>query len=93
MAIDIRQITLNEAQKRHIARLAEQSGKSWNEIIDEKILATDEAMPLDRHTAFPDQYIEDNETWLKYFEKWASQRKSYNPHFDDSRESIYSDRI
>jgi hypothetical protein len=32
------------------------------------------------------------EAWLHEFDIWLRGHKSRNPHFDDSRESIYPDR-
>ena len=93
MAIDIREISLTHEQKQQIARLAEQSGKSWNEVIDERLAVTDRSTTTGQLAVYPDRYMEDREKWLEYFEHWRAQRKSYNPHFDDSRESIYPDRI
>jgi hypothetical protein len=32
------------------------------------------------------------DAWLREFDAWVNQQTSRNPHFDDSRESIYPDR-
>jgi hypothetical protein len=32
------------------------------------------------------------EAWIHEFDAWVSGHSSRNPHFDDSRESIYPDR-
>jgi hypothetical protein len=32
------------------------------------------------------------EEWLRQFDAWVGGLESRNPHFDDSRESIYPDR-
>ncbi|MGD9636204.1 MAG: hypothetical protein AB7G28_23940 [Pirellulales bacterium] len=92
MAIDIREISLTEEQKRRIARLAEHSGKTWKQVIDEHLESSSDADDLDPLVIDPGQYIEDREKWLTYFEKWLAERKTHNPHFDDSRASIYPDR-
>lgn len=88
MAIDIREIQLTDEQKRRIARIAEESGKSWSAVIEEQF-------ELPSHTGselFPDRYIEDSSRWREFFDAWIAEQKSYNPNFDDSRESIYPDR-
>lgn len=33
------------------------------------------------------------EEWSKHFDSWVKEQRSRNPHFDDSRESIYPDRV
>lgn len=33
------------------------------------------------------------EEWLSQFDAWVSEQRSRNPQFDDSRESIYPDRL
>ena len=92
MAIDIREIELTVEQKRRIAQLAEQAGRPWNEIIEQQLAATEDANRTQRYWSYKDRFIEDREKWLAYFREWAARRKSYNPNFDDSRESIYPDR-
>jgi hypothetical protein len=87
MAIDIREISLTEDQKRRIAELAEESGRSWREVLDEELALNDAGKDYWR---YKDRYIEDPQKWREYFDDWISRRKSYNPDFDDSRESIYS---
>ena len=89
MAIDIREIELTEEQKRRIAELAEQTGRPWKEILDEQLELNDASKA---YWTYQDRYIEDPEKWREYFEDWLARRKSYNPNFDDSRESIYPDR-
>jgi hypothetical protein len=92
MAIDIREITLTEEQKRVIADLAEVSGKSWQQVIDEQFDPHGGMEEVGQSALDAGQYIEDRERWLTYFENWLAERKTRNPHFDDSRESIYPDR-
>jgi hypothetical protein len=92
MAIDIREIELSEEQKHRIAKLAEQSGRSWKEVLDEQLEAAGETIQMEPHLEYKDRYIRDREKRIAYFREWASRRKSYNPDFDDSRDSIYPDR-
>jgi predicted transcriptional regulator len=33
------------------------------------------------------------EEWARLFDEWLSEQVSRNPNFDDSRESIYPDRV
>jgi hypothetical protein len=87
MAIDIREISLTEEQQRRIAELAEQSGRPWREVLDEQI--EHHARVHESKTLVSGRYIEDCNEWLEYFNAWLARRKSYNPNFDDSRESIY----
>ena len=89
MAIDLREIELTEEQKRRIAELAEQSGRPWSEVLDEQLAASHEAAKTKSYWSYKDRYIEDYEKWHAFFREWLSRRKSYNPNFDDSRESIY----
>ena len=35
---------------------------------------------------------ESREEWLKRFDAFVARQRSWNPNFDDSRESIYQDR-
>jgi hypothetical protein len=88
MAIDIREIELTLEQKRRIAELAEQTGRSWQELLDEQLALND---ATNAYWTYKDRYIEDPEKWRVYFRDWIARRKSYNPNFDDSRESIYPD--
>lgn len=92
MAIDFREIALTDEQKRIIARLAEETGRSWQEVIDEQFDPRNNIETVGQTAVDADQYIENGEKWLSYFENWLAERKTYNPHFDDSRESIYPDR-
>ena len=89
MAIDIREIELTDEQKRRIAELAEQTGQSWKEVLDEQLSDVARLMP---YWSYKDRYIRDREKRIAYFREWAARRKSYNPNFDDSRDSIYPDR-
>jgi hypothetical protein len=88
MAIDIQEIELTEEQKRRIAELAEETGRSWKEILDEQLaVATSDGMKL--YWSYADRYIEDPVKRREYFHKWLARQTSHNPNFDDSRESIY----
>jgi hypothetical protein len=89
MAIDIREIELTDEQKQCIAEIAEQTGQSWKEVLDEQLADAGRLIP---YWSYKDRYIEDSEKWRVYFHEWIAQRRSYNPNFDDSRESIYVDR-
>ncbi len=93
MATDIREIELTDEQKRRIAELAERSGQSWSEVLDERLGPAEGERVANTHWALKDRYIEDLEKWREYFDVWLTRRKSYNPNFDDSRESIYPDRV
>jgi hypothetical protein len=93
MAIDIREIELTEEQKRRIAELAEQTGQSWKELLEEQLDALVDAARTKPYWSYKDRYIRDPDKRLAYFREWLSRRKSYNPNFDDSRDSIYPDRI
>jgi predicted transcriptional regulator len=33
------------------------------------------------------------EEWARLFDQWVKSHRSRNPNFDDSRESIYPDRV
>jgi predicted DNA-binding protein len=33
------------------------------------------------------------EEWSKHFDSWVKEQRSRNPHVDDSRDSIYPDRV
>jgi hypothetical protein len=92
MSIDFREIELTEDQKRRVAELAEESGKSWSTVIDEQLEIPIDSAGAKRFVAFQDKYIRDPKKRLAYFREWVARRKSYNPNFDDSRESIYPDR-
>ena len=92
MAIDIREIELTDEQKRRIAEIAEQTGQSWKEVLDQELAAAADVAGVKRYWSYKDRYIDDPEKWRAYFRKWIAQRKSYNPNFDDSRERIYPDR-
>lgn len=89
MAIDIRDIELTEDQKRRIAEMSEQTGRSWKELLDDQIAAASDAIQAD---SYQDRFIRDREKRVAYFREWAARRRSYNPNFDDSRDSIYPDR-
>jgi len=89
MAIDIREIELTDEQKRRIAELAEETGRSWKEVLDEQL---PDVARLTPYGSYKDRYIRDREKRIAYFRAWAARRKSYNPNFDDSRDSIYPDR-
>jgi hypothetical protein len=89
MAIDIREIELTVEQKRRIAELAEQTGQPWNKVVDQQLAASEETANTKPYWSFKDRYIDDYDKWHAYFQEWLSRRKSYNPNFDDSRESIY----
>ena len=82
-------IELTDEQKRHIAELAEQTCRPWRELLDEQLALNDATAP---YWSYKDRYIEVPEKWRAYFRDWIARRKSYNPNFDDSRESIYPDR-
>jgi hypothetical protein len=90
MAIDIREIELSEEQKRRIAELAEEAGRSWKEILDEQIGAA--ADGTKHYWSYKDPYIDDPVKRREYFREWLKQQTSHNPNFDDSRESIYFGR-
>lgn len=34
-------------------------------------------------------YLESYDDWKRALDEWVSRQKSWNPNFDDSRESIY----
>jgi len=89
MAIDIREISLTDEQKRRVAQIAELSGRSWSEILDEKLGEQEVTPPSGVEGPHKDRYIEDQEKWLAYFREWLAKQTSHNPNFDDSRESIY----
>jgi hypothetical protein len=88
MAIDIREISLTDEQKRRVAELAEETGRSWREVLEEEFVLNDASRT---YWTYKDRYIEDPQKWREYSEDWLSRRKSYNPNFDDSRENIYPD--
>lgn len=94
MSININEIQLTAEQKKLVAQLAEQTGKSWNEVLEDGLAAaagsgengTAEAAGQD------DSYIDDIDAWLAHFNDWMSRQRTRNPNVDDSRESIYPDR-
>ena len=92
MAIDIREIELTDEQRRRIAKIAEQTGQSWKEVIDEQLEMLSELARVKTDWFYEDRYIDDPDKWRAYFRDWAANRKSYNPDFDDNRENIYPDR-
>lgn len=92
MAIDIREIELTEEQKHRIAELAEQTGQSWRDVLHEQLATFSDPAASDRLAAYADPYIRDPEKRMAYFREWIAQQTSHNPHFDDSRESIYFGR-
>jgi hypothetical protein len=89
MAIDIREIELTDEQKRRIAESAEQTGRPWNEVVDQQLAASQETADTKPYWSYKDRYIEDLEKWQAYFDEWLSKQTSRNPNFDDNRESIY----
>jgi hypothetical protein len=92
MAIDIREIELTDEQRQRIAQLAEQSGRAWEDVLNERLeTATPMAVPA-QYLSFADNYIRDAKKRLEHFRRWTAVAESYNPNFDDSRESIYPDR-
>jgi hypothetical protein len=92
MAIDFREISLTDEQKRRIAELAERSGQPWNKVLEQELAVATDAFGGQHYRSYRDKYIHDREKRITYFREWVSRRKSYNPGFDDSRESIYPDR-
>jgi len=92
MAIDIREIELSEEHKRRIAEIAEQTGRSWSEILDQHLAALPDTDAGTQFWTYKDPYIRDPQKRMAYFRQWVAQQTSHNPHFDDSRESIYFDR-
>ena len=89
MAIDIREISLTEEQKRRIVKIAEQTGRPWRKVIDEQ-LAVPAAIGIEEDDlSDDDRYIKDKDQRVAYFRQWVAQLKSHNPNFDDSRDSIY----
>jgi hypothetical protein len=89
MAIDIREIELTEEQKRRIAELSENTGRSWKEILNEQLGPAIESDGMKPYWTYKDRYIEDPKKWREYFGHWLSRQTSHNPNFDDSRDSIY----
>ena len=92
MATDLREIQLSEDQKRRIAKLAEQTGKSWKEIVDEGLASLAEIADNGEVEMIAESYIKDPTARAAYFEAWLRRQRSRNPNVDDSRESIYPDR-
>jgi hypothetical protein len=92
MAIDIREIELTDEQKRHIAEIAEHTGRPWREVLDEQLDALPDTDSSERPGTYKDPYIRDRQKRMAYFREFIAQQTSHNPHFDDSRESIYFDR-
>lgn len=92
MAIDIREIRLSDEQKRRIAEVAEQTGRSWIEILGEELAALPDLDTSEHVWTYKDPYIRDPQKRRAYFREWVAQQTSHNPRFDDSRESIYFDR-
>lgn len=89
MAIDIREISLSDEQKRRIAEVSEQTGEPWREVLDKKLGSEKPAGDAEPDARYNDRFIEDREKWLAYFRDWVAKQTSHNPNFDDSRESIY----
>jgi hypothetical protein len=89
MAIDIGEIQLTDDHKRRIAEIAEQTGRSWQEVVDDQLATDEEPANLKPYWSYKDRYIDDYEKWYAYFREWLSKQTSRNPNFDDSRESIY----
>jgi hypothetical protein len=91
MAVDIREISLTEEQKRRIAELAEQTGQSWREVLDEHLKVSPRNDSDNGGRASDDPHIRDKNKRIAFFRQWLTQQTSYNPNFDDSRENIYPD--
>jgi hypothetical protein len=92
MAIDFREIELTDDQKRRVAGLAEQTGRPWREVLDEQLAIAANDAAAEECGTYKDHYIRDPQKRLAYFRQWVARQTSHNPHFDDSRESIYFDR-
>lgn len=92
MAIDIREIELTDEQRRRIAEIAEQTSRSWSEVLDEQLAALPDTVASEHFWTYKDPYIRDPQRRMAYFREWIARQTSHNPHFDDSRESIYFDR-
>lgn len=89
MAIDIREISLTEEQKRRIAELAEKMGITWRDVLEQQLeIFPNEAIDNGQSTT-NDPYIRDRQKRIAYFREWVARQTSHNPDFDDSRESIY----
>jgi hypothetical protein len=95
MSTDFHQIQLTDEQKLWVAQLAEQTGKPWTEVLDERLAPA--AAHIENGNGMPEEkaddlYIEDCDAWLAHFRDWMNRQQSRNPQVDDSRESIYPDR-
>jgi len=61
-------------------------------VLDQELTDSIEATDLERYWEYKDRYIHDREKRIAYFREWLARRKSYNPNFGNSRDSIYPDR-
>jgi hypothetical protein len=92
MAIDIREIQLSDEQKRCIVEIAERTGQPWSEVLREELAGLADRNASEHFWTYKDRYIRDPQKRRAFFREWIAQQTSHNPHFDDSRESIYFDR-
>jgi hypothetical protein len=88
MSTDFHQIQLTDQQKMWVAQVADQTGKPWTEVLEERLLPDS---PLENGAITGDDhaYIQDREKWLAHFRDWVGRQRSRNPDVDDSRDSIY----
>ena len=89
MAIDIREIELTEEQKHRIAELAEQTGRPWQDVLNDQFDDLPNTDSSERPGTYKNLYIRDRQKRMAFFREFIAQLKSRNPNFDDSRESIY----
>ncbi|HEY2412170.1 MAG TPA: hypothetical protein VGI40_08010 [Pirellulaceae bacterium] len=92
MSTDFHQIQLSDEQKLWVAELAEQMGKPWAEVLDERLAPEPISTENGEASTRGHLSLEERQAWLERFNDWMGRFRSYNPHVDDSREGIYSDR-
>jgi hypothetical protein len=92
MSVDIREICLSDEQKHRIAEVAEKTGRPWREVLRDELATLADLNASEHFLSYKDLYICDPQKRRAYFREWVAQQTSHNPHFDDSRESIYFGR-
>lgn len=84
-------VTLSLTPELHaqLERQARASGKEVTSYIADTLETVASANPTGISAVSDREELDD---WLARFDDWARRRKTYNPNFDDRRDSIYSDR-
>lgn len=82
MATDLSDIKLSAEQRKLLLESAQQSGRSWTELLSELLLPL---ATVDEEFASPDE-------WNKALQNWSRKPRVGNADMDDSRDAIYEGR-